>query len=201
MVYVGNRYLTLEEMKVNAQYILNWFTSRGWSKHAVCGMLGNMQSESTINPGIWEGLQEGNLNVGFGLVQWTPASKYIDWAVANGYSITDINGQCQRIIYELENGLQYYPTSQYPMTFREFSVSTQSPEYLAQVFLVNYERPLNPNQPQRSTQARYWFDLLVPGGDPGGPGGPGEPGEPVPIPSGEPKDLIHLLLAGALNGW
>lgn len=54
-VYYGNDYsssnaLTTEQMKVNAQYIWNYLKNFGWTKNAVAGMLGNMQSESTINP-------------------------------------------------------------------------------------------------------------------------------------------------------
>lgn len=45
-------------------------------------MLGNMQQESGINPGIWEVLP--NANFGYGLVQWTPAiDKFFSWAAKN----------------------------------------------------------------------------------------------------------------------
>lgn len=46
------------------------------------------------------------------------------------------------------------------MTFRLFTQSKQSPEILADIFIRYYERPLNPNQPARGTQARYWYNLL-----------------------------------------
>lgn len=161
MVIVNNNYLTLEEMTVNAEYILPYLLAKGWTKNAVCGMLGNMQTESTINPGLWQNRDEGNTSLGFGLVQWTPATKYITWAQSNGYAITDIDGQLNRLDFEIDNNLQWIATSDYPMTFEEFKVSGLSPEYLAQAFLRNYERPANQNQPARSTQARYWFDNLM----------------------------------------
>lgn len=160
MVYSKNAYLTLEEMTVNAQYILNDLLGKGWTKEAVCGMLGNMETESTINPGIWQGLAEGNMSMGFGLVQWTPASKYTDWADAEGYVWGDIVGQLTRIQYEIDNEIQWIATSEYPMSFSEFKASTQTPEYLADAFLKCYERPANQNQPERGTQARYWYDNL-----------------------------------------
>lgn len=160
MTYSKNAYLTRPEMTVNAQYLMGAFTSRGWTKNAVAGMLGNMETESTINPGIWQNLDEGNMRMGYGLVQWTPATNYIDWASARGYDRKDVDGQIARIIFELENGLQWISTSSYPLTFKQFSQSTESPEYLAQAFLRNYERPANQNQPNRSTQARYWFDAI-----------------------------------------
>lgn len=51
-VYVSNTTLTQAEMKVNAQYILDYLRDCGWTKNAVCGMLGNLEVESYINPGI-----------------------------------------------------------------------------------------------------------------------------------------------------
>lgn len=53
--YWGNTYnssntLTMEQMKVNATYIWNYLREQGWTLNAVAGMLGNMQSESAINP-------------------------------------------------------------------------------------------------------------------------------------------------------
>jgi hypothetical protein len=161
LVYSANRYLTKEEMTVNAQYIMDDLLSKGWTKNSVAGMLGNMETESTINPGIWQSLDENNMSVGFGLVQWTPASKYTDWADANGYAWGDISGQLARLQYEIDNNIQWISTTEYPMTFAEFKVSTETPEYLADVFITNYERPADPNQPIRGTQARYWFDNLT----------------------------------------
>ena len=91
MTYSGNRFLNRKEMTVNAQYIMNYLTGKGWTKNAVAGMLGNMETESTINPGIWQSLQSGNMSGGYGLVQWTPATKYINWAKANGLDYTKID--------------------------------------------------------------------------------------------------------------
>lgn len=179
-------------MKVNAQYILDFFTGKGWTKNAICGMLGNMQSESSINFGIYEGLNSSSSTNGFGLVQWTPNTKYFDWASSNGYAGDHVNGELNRILWEVANHQQWISTSSYPMSFSEFTQSTDTPENLAQAFIHNYERPANPNQPQRSTQARYWFDNLT-----GGGGGV----IPTPTPSTNNQTLIHLLLSDALNGW
>ena len=53
--YWGNTYnssqsLTLEQEKINATYIWNYLREQGWTLNAVAVMLGNMQSESAINP-------------------------------------------------------------------------------------------------------------------------------------------------------
>lgn len=161
-LYCSNSYLTLSQMTVNAQYILNYLRGKGWTKNAVCGMLGNMQTESTINPGIWQGLNANNMSGGFGLVQWTPATNYINWAQSNNYTVADMDSELQRILYEVSAGLQYYATSAYNMTFTQFTQSAESAYYLACVFLHNYERPANASQDQtRGNQGTYWYTTLT----------------------------------------
>lgn len=163
MTVSSNSYLTVTEMTPNAQYILNYFTAQGWSKNAICGMLGNMQKESTINPGVWQNLDEGNTSGGLGLVQWTPATIIINWCNASGLTYTDINAQCRRIMYELNQGLQWISTSEYPMSFADFTVSTQTPSYLASAFLKNYERAGVSAENERQQYAEYWYEHLTPG--------------------------------------
>lgn len=65
-----------------------------------------------------------------------------------------------RILYEVENNIQWIATSTYNYTFREFTQSTDTPYNLALAFLANYERPADPNQPARGTQAEYWYEYL-----------------------------------------
>lgn len=194
MVYDTNAFLTQDQMAVNAQDILDFFLGQGWTKNSICGMLGNMQSESSINYGIYESLDSSSSTNGFGLVQWTPNTNYFNWANANGYANDHVNGEKHRILYELNNGLQWYSTSSYPMTFLQFSQSTDTPENLAYAWLYNYERPASLNQPARQTQARYWYDNLT-GSSGGGGGGGGTP------TTSDNTKLIDLLLCGALNGW
>lgn len=158
--YSGNRWLTLDEMKVNARYIYNYLAPRGWTLNAIAGMLGNMQTESTLNPAIWQSLNEGNTSGGYGLVQWTPASNFLEWCSANGYDPEHMDSALKRIEYELANGLQYYPTDTYPLTFAEFKTSTADPSHLAFTFLNNYERPADRDQPARGEQAEYWYNYL-----------------------------------------
>lgn len=155
----GNRNLTESEMEHNAIEVYNCFKVWDWTLNAIAGMLGNMQAESTINPGRWEnGVEYGG---GYGLVQWTPYTKYSEWA-GDGW---ENNGtkQVERIIYEW-NGYyeQWKETSSYPLTFKQFSASTQTPEYLASTFLYNYERPLDPaaTLSYRQAAARKWYNYL-----------------------------------------
>lgn len=204
MYYTGNRWLTKAEMTVNAQYILDYFLSKGWSKNAICGMLGNMQTESTINPGIWQNLDEGNMSLGFGLVQWTPATNYTNWADNNNLVWGEMDSNLKRILWEVENKKQWIATSTYNFSFSTFTKSTETPEYLADAFLKCYERPANQNQPNRQTQAREWFNALTGGGNPDpDPGGNPPKGGQLPPPSMDNTNnrIITMLLTDALNGW
>lgn len=157
---IGNYYLTISQMEDNALEVFSFLSARGWSLNAIAGMCGNMQSESNINPGIWQSLTEWNYSGGFGLVQWTPATNYTDWAVANGYSISDPNGQLIWIDSVTESFGQWIATELYPMTWDNFKTSTESPEILASAFLKNFERAGVEVEDERRSQARYWYDYL-----------------------------------------
>lgn len=166
--YYGNTYdtsspLNQSQMELNAVYIYNSLSSNGWSLNAICGMLGNMQTESSINPGRWQSDRVGGdpTGHGYGLVQWTPYTKYTEWATNNGYSDpSTMDCNLARINYEVENNLQWIPTYQYPMTFEAFKTSNEDPYTLAMIFLANYERPADPYQPARGQQANAWYEYL-----------------------------------------
>lgn len=63
----NNKYLTQGEMESNAKEIYTYLSDKGWTINAISGLLGNMQRESTINPGLWQSLKEGNYSGGYGL--------------------------------------------------------------------------------------------------------------------------------------
>lgn len=165
--------LTNDEMHLNAQYIyevLKYIYK--WSDSAICGMLGNIQSESSINPGRWQSDNVNNTGAGYGLTQWTPATKYIEWCKSEGRSDpSEMDNNIERIIYELANNVQYIKTDGYPETFQEFSVSEKDPYYLACAFAWNYERSAvvlwgteaekEALRQQRGGQANYWYEYLT----------------------------------------
>ena len=162
--YIGNtfntsNYLTYNQMKVNAEYIYKALKDKGWTLNAIAGMLGNMQRESTLNPGIWQNNDVGNTLGGYGLVQWTPATKYIDWLLP-GSDASTMDNNISRILYELENNLQWISTELYPMSFKEFTTSTGRPEDLASVFLYNYERAGVSAENERRENALNWYLYL-----------------------------------------
>lgn len=54
---IGNFYLTESQMRGNAIEVYNYFTEKGWTLNAIAGILGNMEKESNINPGLWQSLK------------------------------------------------------------------------------------------------------------------------------------------------
>ena len=162
----NTRPLTEEESQKNWLAFWQFFKAKGWTANAVSGILGNSYYESTVNPNRWEGdipFAQPVASRGYGLVQWTPWTKIIDWLKEKGY-YPDVSkfgvGECERIQWEMENNQQWIATTTYPESFREFSTSTKDPYTLAIEFLSNYERPADPNQPQRGDKAREIYDYI-----------------------------------------
>ena len=157
---IGNYYLSESQMQGNALEIYNFLSPRGWTLEAIAGTLGNMERESTINPGVWQNLSSGNYSGGFGLVQWTPATNYTNWAGANGYSITDPTGQLIWLDTMTVSSGQWIATSDYPMSFDQYKASTAAPENLASAFMKNFERAGTEAEAERRSNARKWYDYL-----------------------------------------
>ena len=162
----NTRPLTEDESKQNWLAFWQFFKAKGWTANAVAGILGNSYFESTVNPNRWEGdipFAQPVASRGYGLVQWTPWTKIIDWLKEKGY-YPDVSkfgvGECERIQWEMENNQQWIATATYPESFASFSKSTADPYTLAIEFLANYERPADPNQPQRGTKAREIYDYI-----------------------------------------
>lgn len=146
----------------NAQLVVNRMLKNGWSKNAICGVLGNMRHESSVNPNMYEYGYLWSADRGFGLVQWTPRSKYWNWALSNGYAESELrNGEAQLdfMDHEMKNGLQWISTPNYPLSYSEFAKSKKSVDYLTQAFLWNYERP-NYSAGINSTPDRIRFAKL-----------------------------------------
>lgn len=169
----ANPYICAES-EANASYIWAYFKAKGWSDSAIAGLVGNTTHESYNNPGFHE--RGGS---GFGIVQWTPSSNYINWARPRGFPVDSnysdpekyLVGQCERIMYELNTGIEFYPNSRYDRnwtSYRDWNSyiqNTLSPEDAAWLFMSNYERP-NYNAAMNSLQdrrgyARRWYDMFV----------------------------------------
>ena len=137
-ISAADTYLTEEQSLNNAQLVANHFLPIGWTRHSISALCGNMRHESTINPELYEQGYTWEEDRGYGLVQWTPRSKYWDWAVAN--SLTPENGDSQlaRIDWEKAEEEQWIPTAEYPLSFNDFSLSELDIYWLTEAFCWCY---------------------------------------------------------------
>lgn len=187
--------------KYNIDLIYQYFSAQGWTLNAIAGMIGNMMVESGCNPGCcqyasmnWDNPSTiESTSGGIGLVQWTPARKYYDWAIANNLDPLSGDSQCARIKWESENNKQWSTDNLLHYTWNDYINSTESPETLARVFVWAYERPANPNVAQRQRNARWVYDYLSGiSPTPPGPPDPPTPDPPVP-PTPDPGDEDWIM--------
>ena len=153
-----NPHFSEAQKQNNANIIAAYFRGQGWTDNAIAGLLGNMELESYINPAQSElGTPLYNTNFGFGLVQWTDASRrdFVAWAGSDWE--TNYNKQLYRITYEQNGGyIQWIPKPEY--------------NYMVMAFEESYERG-TPLPEVREPLARKWYNYLQglpPGPIPGG---------------------------------
>ena len=150
------RWLSESESLQNAQLVANHLIPQGWTKESVSALCGNMRHESSINPDMYEFNYAWGDDRGYGLVQWTPRSKYWDWAESRNLPPRNGDSQLARIDYEVEQNIQWISTPNYPETYAQFRASTKSMDYLVPCFTWNYERP-NAESGQQSMPDRIAF--------------------------------------------
>lgn len=164
------RYYDLTEQRNNAICIYNFFASKGFTKESIAGIIGNLSWESTLNPNLWQNLTVGS--GGYGLAQWTPASKYRDWATDKGYSFDDVNqnGNGQLLYINDQTTGEWLPSSTHPeyrYTWEEFSHISDI-DVAVYAFLYQYERAGAEKIQERLELAHYWYDQF--GSFPSDPG-------------------------------
>ena len=160
-----NEDLTQEEKEHNANLAISFLRAHGFTIYAAAGAIGNAWAESQMNPGRWQG--DTPYSGGYGLMQWTPYTKYSDWAGADWEN----NGplECERLIYERENGLQFFPSTQFPQwTYRKYCqivpeeglTDNETVNLCAEIWVYNYLRPSDPSGSlaNRKYHARYVFE-------------------------------------------
>lgn len=158
-----NRYLNEYEMQQNAALAYNYLFSCGYDELSIAAILGNMQQESGINPGIWENLSI-NPSRGYGLVQWTPSTYYTDWANNHGYSISDGYPQLLWIDTELDAGGYWVQRNGYNITYDNFKNNSDENDiyYLTAAWYYNFENPGSGDTTLRARQeyAKYWYNFF-----------------------------------------
>lgn len=198
--------LTRPEMENNADIVINYYRSRGYNDNTIAGLLGNMQAESSVNPGRIEDGGGG----GYGLVQWTPMTVLIDHAEKLGLSDWD-NGDTQLIVIEGEvvgvSGInEWYSTEAFISNYYNsgatpdmigktgadflFNTMNWSADKLAVQFMASYERPsYDPkvnHYKKRMQYALEWLDYMG--------------GIIPPIPTKKKKNKIPIFLLLKMKG-
>ena len=134
----------------NAQKVVDFLytTEKDWTKESISALIGNMRHESSINPNMYEYGYNWNEDRGFGLVQWTPRSKFWNWGLAEGYTEAQLrsgNAQLARLDYEVENNIQWIVKDSVfnRLTFEEFRTNSRglTVAQLTEAFTWGYERP------------------------------------------------------------
>lgn len=180
----SSAYLLTDSQKYsNAKFIYSFLTSNfEFTKDAACAVLGNMEDESGINPATWQGGYLNNTSGGYGLVQWTPATKFLNWAKeydvlneATPAAVNSLASSNPSVLMDTE--LRYLVwgcmfdghfvigainSTGYTMTFDQFRHNTYSlsPETLAMVFFDHFEKG-TPHREKREGYARKWFDAAT----------------------------------------
>lgn len=118
----------------------------GWSANAVAAVCGNMWVESHINPGCWQYGHFEDWSFGYGLGQWTPASKLRSWAEERGLPYRG-DGNTQLKMLDAQSSQWHtssypYPTGHTPpITWDEFRKSELDVTTLTEYFLYYWEDP------------------------------------------------------------
>ena len=152
----------------NMNKIHSFFSRCGWTHNAISGMLGNIMVESSANPWMFQdrSLDWSNPSAilantgGMGLTQWTPCRKYYRWTIAENKDPQDGKTMCERIRHEQLHNLQWSLDNYGRHTWNDFVTSTEDAWILADVFMWAYERPGDPDEEQRWSNAEWCFDNI-----------------------------------------
>lgn len=173
----GGYHYTSSEAYDNCYQIYGILNSLGWTLEAICGVLGNMNSESGYNPWRWQ--YEEVLSVddsvawdpsasdtkhAYGLCQWDGPGKYIvNGQGYQGYApnFSDQAGSAsdgRAQVYFLDGysaQWQDHPSSAWPETFSEYKQLTDV-THAVESFFHNYE--IGTWDPDRITIGQYWYN-------------------------------------------
>lgn len=184
-----------EAQKNNAILFYDYFSALGATLEAVCGMLGNITRESSLNPGM---MQTVSPTSGWGLIQWTPSTVLTRWCNQRLYNWYDGAAQCYRIQCEglgtEDAGGTWLPTSDYPYSWSEFLALTDVEEAV-KAYLFERERAGVSALAERIQYANEWYEYLS--------GQPTPPTPPTPVPptpyQGVKKMPVYMMLRNRHN--
>lgn len=186
----NSTYFWTETVTASSNYTPTWAVNRGYhlqgfiyndateiSPYVVAAMCGCFSRESTVNPGVWENLQPPQsqniwheLNVGFGLGQWTNTNgdtdgrlwELHDWVTHSGYTDGDGNGQMDFLVNKEKTWYNSEYTRGNYTSLAEFLASgSTNLEDLTWDFLANWEGMPGDAFNQRYAAAQVFYDYIV----------------------------------------
>lgn len=179
---IGTAYHQHYSYADNAKEVYDSLILHGFTHEAAIGVLANMEHESYINPGQQEHGYGGSTERGYGLVQWTPGTKVIDFAESTGANWYD--GVMQMDFFYINVPESWSESKYYQISYDEFKDLTDI--YTAtRAFFYNFERGTYTSD--MDNYAKYWNDYF------GGVTPPTPPPTP-PAPWTDEDALIPLLM-------
>ena len=181
----------------------------GLTAEGACGLMGNMQAESSMHANIAQrgmttladdvytaAADHGMIDfvhdsVGYGLCQWTYWSRKQDllsFAAASGVSVGDEDMQVQFCVKELREN--------FPGVWAVLTSSHDLYE-CARIVCLQYERPAVNNVDARYRFAQDFFERLAGGSDPD----PAPDLQPSPQPAAVSASVILLQIAMERDGY
>lgn len=183
--------LTESERQNNAREVYNYFSDKGATLESICGLLGNMQAESALNPGNKQG---ASTSLGWGLIQWTPSTVLTNWCKKYKYNWYDGSAQCYRIWCEgtKEKGASgWWETTSYPYSWSEFLALTSVSE-ATKAYLYERERAGVEALEKRLQYANEWYEYFS--GSPAPTPTPTPPTPTPPTPYKQSPMPIYMML-------
>ena len=168
LVIEGPINLAISEQGVVTQTtIVNYLEQNSsFSKAAIAGIVGNLMYESGLNTERLENttpaavtpinaLSSDDLHsadLGWGLAQWTPASKLVNWATAQGKDPNLVSTQLEFIVAGVNSN---------PALLSQLQACTSASQ-AADIFRINYERPADTptSTAGRETYAKQVFAAI-----------------------------------------
>lgn len=132
----------------------------------VAAICGNFWQESTVNPGIWEGLVPNN--PGYGLGQWTDNPPFVirrtalfDWLDTHGYAHDSGQGQLEFLIDEDLWIPSTFTPSQYSTMSDYFASTSTNLNDLVLEWMYHWEGIDDGTAPVRLTYANRFYNLFL----------------------------------------
>lgn len=199
-----------EKCRNNFWYIFNKMTSvYGWDKYAAACACGAFSMESWFNPSAYQGYHypiPSPPNLGYGIIQWTPATIILNWLNANGFTRNDLDAEIQYLCgVEMEAWLihnydlqAWYIVQPYNLGYDQYIVTNENAghdiEWMVKAFFYNRLRGGEvaiSTIPQRIENAKVLWELVK----------DGSPTPPYPPDPPEPEEKKKSKIWMYMRPW